>query len=86
MNKKDKVTFIPIETFKSESLMKREEQERLNKLPITRGDLMKLFDGESEDEKLHDAFEKFLKEWVESNLEVRLDIGDLPIDARVRVW
>jgi|TARA_R100000479_G_C6312106_1_gene174432 hypothetical protein len=76
----------PTETYKSESLKEREEQDRLNKLPITRGDLMKLFDGESEDTKLQEAFELFLKEWANNSIDIRLNYDDLHIDADVRVW
>lgn len=79
--KKEEPTYI-----KSESLKEREEQDRLNKLPITRGDLMKLFDGESEDTKLQEAFELFLKEWANNSIDIRLNYDDLHIDADVRVW
>lgn len=64
----------------------RKEQDRLNKLPITRGDLIKLFDGESEDTKLHEAFEEFLKTWIKNSVDIELDYDSLSIDANVRVW
>ena len=64
----------------------RKEQDRLNKLPLTRGDLMKLFDGESEDTKLHEAFEEFLKVWANNSIDIRLDYDSLHIDADVKVW
>tara|TARA_B100001769_G_C21595409_1_gene335637 strand:- start:191 stop:445 length:255 start_codon:yes stop_codon:yes gene_type:complete len=64
----------------------RQEQDRLNKLPLTRGDLMKLFDGESEDTKLHEAFEEFLKIWIKNSVDIELDYDSLSIDANVRVW
>ena len=64
----------------------RLEQDRLNKLPLTRGDLIKLFNGESEDSKLHEAFEEFLKEWANNSIDIRLNYDDLHIDADVKVW
>lgn len=62
------------------------EQERLDAKPLTRGDLRKFFEGESEDTKLQEAFDEYLKQWANSSIDIRLNYDDLHIDADVRVW